>query len=222
VRLPPLRRRPTSASRPGTSSAGSSSRGGGGKRTLYRSLLRKFVASHADVATRLRQQLERAAGGDRSGLEEAQRLAHSLKGVAGNLGATAVQQRAADLEQRLHAGAPLAEIESLRGPLEDALTPLLDGLARQLPDEPVELPPVAPIDHQQLREVIALLDRQLDEGDAEAQDTAAHHAVLLSSVMGEQHHRFTHAISRYAFDEARTMLREQVGRDADLRHGPSP
>ncbi|MGY0197193.1 response regulator [Leptothrix sp. BB-4] len=188
----------------------------GGKKALYRSLLRKFIASHADVAERLGAQLDRAAQGDKAGRDEAQRLAHALKGVAGNLGATALQQHATELEQALTTGVPLATIEPLRERLAGALAALLDGLARQLPDDPAEPPtPAAAIDRARLREVARLLDRQLDEGDAEAQDTAAHHAALLSAALGEQHHRFTHAISRYAFDEARTMLREQLGPDLD-------
>jgi hypothetical protein len=61
-----------------------------------------------------------------------------------------------------------------------------------------------------LREVLQQLDRQLDEGDAEAQDTAARHAALLASALGEQHLRFTHAIARYAYDEARQMLKARL------------
>ncbi len=178
----------------------------GGKKTLYRSLLRKFVASHADVAGRLQAAL---ADGRH---DEAQRIAHALKGVSGNLGASEVQARASELERLLLASAAPAELEAARRPLEQALGLLLDGLASQLPDEPVTpTGPAAPIDAQRLREVVNQLDRQLDEGDAEAQDTAARHADLLSAALGEQHLRFTHAISRYAFDEARTMLREQLG-----------
>ncbi|MDP4302827.1 response regulator [Leptothrix discophora] len=183
----------------------------GGKKALYRSLLRKFVDSHADVEQRLQAALARGAQGQRDGLDEAQRIAHSLKGVAGNLGASAVQGLASELERRLSAGASAGQLEAALLPLGEALATLLDGLALQLPERLAPDAPAAPVDPQQLHEVVTLLDRQLDEGDAEAQDTAARHAPLLAAALGDHHHRFTHAISRYAFDEAHAMLHDQLG-----------
>ncbi|RZS54554.1 hybrid sensor histidine kinase/response regulator [Sphaerotilus mobilis] len=180
----------------------------GGKKALYRSLLRKFVDSHQDVCERLKAALDRHAGGDPSGRSEAQHLAHALKGVAGNLGASGVQARASELERRLVTGATHDELEAARAPLAAELAELIGGLAQQLPAVPAatetERPPPDP---QRLQAVVRQLDRQLDEGDAEAQDTAARNASLLADALGDQHLRFTHAIARYAFDEARQMLR---------------
>ncbi len=185
----------------------------GGKKALYRSLLRKFVDSHRDVCARLKAALARGADGDTDGLAEAQHLAHTLKGVAGNLGASAVQALASELERRLSAGAPGADLEAARAPLADALAQLVEALARQLPDIPEtgDAAASAP-DPEVLREVVETLDRQLDEGDAEAQDTAARHAALLAGALGDQHLRFTHAVARYAYDEARQMLRTLLER----------
>jgi HPt (histidine-containing phosphotransfer) domain-containing protein len=67
----------------------------GGDNALLRKLLRRFCETQADCE----QQIESAlAAGDR---EAAVRVAHSLKGLAGNIGARTLAFTAAELEARL-------------------------------------------------------------------------------------------------------------------------
>jgi HPt (histidine-containing phosphotransfer) domain-containing protein len=79
-----------------------------GNRRLYRDLLGQFAAKQGDAAT----QISNAVGsGD---LKLAERIAHTVKGVAGNLGITEVQSVAQKLEKALRDGEgtvslPLAE-----------------------------------------------------------------------------------------------------------------
>ncbi|MFM7192756.1 MAG: response regulator, partial [Microcystaceae cyanobacterium] len=63
-----------------------------GKKTLYLSMLRKFLASQSSFQSQITAALET---GDH---QTAERLAHTLKGVAGNIGANAVQEAARQLE----------------------------------------------------------------------------------------------------------------------------
>src|SRR5208282_2458853 len=58
-----------------------------GNRRLYRDLLGQFVAKQANAAAQISAALE---GED---LKLAERIAHTVKGVAGNLGITHVQSR---------------------------------------------------------------------------------------------------------------------------------
>ncbi|MCP4701987.1 MAG: transporter substrate-binding domain-containing protein [Gammaproteobacteria bacterium] len=67
-------------------------------RELYRKLLMEFHQDHQGALERLKQ----AAEGDN--LKETQRLAHALKGTAGNLGAAALSKAAGKLEADLQAG----------------------------------------------------------------------------------------------------------------------
>ncbi|MFW5837056.1 MAG: response regulator, partial [Desulfovibrionaceae bacterium] len=69
----------------------------GGKTDLYLRLLGEMCSEHGDVARQARSFLEQ---GD---LDSARRLAHSLKGVAGNLSARRLQESAEGLEQALEA-----------------------------------------------------------------------------------------------------------------------
>lgn len=61
-----------------------------GNRSLYRSLLQKFAAGQRDCVERIRV----ALAADDWALAE--RLAHTLKGVSGNIGASTLQQQAAE------------------------------------------------------------------------------------------------------------------------------
>ncbi|MBF0455345.1 MAG: ABC transporter substrate-binding protein [Magnetococcales bacterium] len=70
----------------------------GGSLPAYRKLLDRVVQSEADAVDRIRQSL---ANGEQ---EEAIRAAHTLKGLAGTIGATTLQSEAALLEQALVRG----------------------------------------------------------------------------------------------------------------------
>jgi CheY-like chemotaxis protein len=69
-----------------------------GNRRLYRDLLGQFATKQCDAATQISTALE---GGD---LKLAERIAHTVKGVAGNLGITEVQSVAQKLEKALRGG----------------------------------------------------------------------------------------------------------------------
>jgi signal transduction histidine kinase/DNA-binding response OmpR family regulator/HPt (histidine-containing phosphotransfer) domain-containing protein/HAMP domain-containing protein len=77
----------------------------GGNAKLYRNLLRTFLETRADALTDLDQMLENGA------LEDATRLAHSIKGVSGNIAANRLFEASAALEVALkaEAGADLAD-----------------------------------------------------------------------------------------------------------------
>jgi HPt (histidine-containing phosphotransfer) domain-containing protein len=108
-----------------------------GNRKLYLSLLRKFVEGEADAAQRIRESLDR---GERV---VAERLAHTLKGTAGNLAAGPVQTAAGALEKAIHEGDDAARVESLRASLAAAMDRLTSAL-RPLLAEPSSATAAAP------------------------------------------------------------------------------
>ncbi len=77
-----------------------------GKKSLYLSILRKFVAGQKDTAAEIFLALE-----DKN-LHTAERLAHTLKGVAGTIGATELQGLAERLESAIKDGRPQQEIDA--------------------------------------------------------------------------------------------------------------
>ncbi len=96
----------------------------GGNRAVYRRLLIQFCSAQADAVARIRRAL---AGNDR---ELAVREAHTVKGVAANLGITSVQLPAAALETSLKAGSNGA---SEQAALAAAFEPVLAGLRTLMP-----------------------------------------------------------------------------------------
>ncbi|MBI4889604.1 MAG: response regulator [Acidobacteria bacterium] len=78
----------------GVDVAGSLKRVAGNKR-LYRNLLEKFAEQQADAGSRIAEALEKGEAA------QAERMAHTVKGVAANLGMGSVQQEAASLETAL-------------------------------------------------------------------------------------------------------------------------
>jgi PAS domain S-box-containing protein len=179
----------------------------GGKAPLYLSLLQQFARSHADIAQRLRQQ---QAEGD---LEATRQTAHALKGVAGNLGASALQAAAEALDQALREQAPPERRQALCEALCTQLGLLLAGLhtlpAAPSPDTPAPPHTDAPALRQWARQLLQLLE----EGDAEVRQALAHGQVQARALLGERQTALERLVRDYAFDEAQALLRDAL---ADL------
>jgi two-component system, sensor histidine kinase and response regulator len=93
-----------------------------GNLTLYVDLLKRFSEGQRGIPSKIRDAL---GDGDRA---LAERLAHTLKGVAGNIGADGAQAAAGDLESSISHGMP--DAESAR--LVNALQPILDGTVERI------------------------------------------------------------------------------------------
>jgi two-component system sensor histidine kinase/response regulator len=91
-----------------------------GNETLYLKLLNSFLTTHRDAAQKLEETLQR---GDQT---SAERLVHTIKGVAGNLGAMALHASADVLEQALREGTSPAQGQELFNQCLAATVNLLD------------------------------------------------------------------------------------------------
>ena len=102
-----------------------------GDRRLLRRLLQDFLQDHAGDARTIEQAL---AQGDVACVH---RMAHTLKSVAGALGARTLERQAMALESicKASSGAPQAEIFAAAAGLEHALDPLLANLRHALQGE---------------------------------------------------------------------------------------
>lgn len=75
----------------------------GGNRELYLKLLLKVRQDYADAAEKIHDLIKK------NQMEDALRLVHSIKGVAGNLGAEALQSASLEVEMRLREGTGLED-----------------------------------------------------------------------------------------------------------------
>ncbi|MDG1580033.1 response regulator [Pseudomonas sp. GOM6] len=169
-----------------------------GKQELYRRLLGKFAASQADFVVRLRALL---ANGE---LEAAEREAHSLKGLAANLGASDLAALAAVLESAIK-DARHDELEATLDELARSLSPLLQAIGA--------LPPVAAaveIDETRLLPVCQQLLQLFANDDPRAGKVFDEQAELLRSAFNDQYSPLAAAVRGFDFDKAQALLREAM------------
>jgi CheY-like chemotaxis protein len=127
----------------------------GGDHQLLCELLERMAEDYSDAAIAVRAALSR------KDLVLARRLAHTVRGVAGSIGATTLQDAAAAVEQSLRVGA-LPE-EKLVQALAAALTQTLESIVlarRDWAPSPRLDSPARPELHRGLRELLVRLERQ--------------------------------------------------------------
>ena len=97
-----------------------------GNENLYRTILRRFVESHAQAAAQIHEAISIGE------IATAERIAHTLKGVAGNIGATEVQSLAGAVEEALRNYEPPAVVQRKLRALERPLAVLAESLGERL------------------------------------------------------------------------------------------
>ena len=170
-----------------------------GKKALYLSMLHRFVAGQRNAVADMRAAL---ASGD---LGTAERMAHTTRGVAGNIGALQVVQLATDLERAIRDRAPLRTMEGLLEDLRIPLAEITTALDRALPATE-EMSPTA-VDMDALRTVCSRLEALLLAGDAEAADVLSENAELLHAAFPRDYRQLDSAVAAFDFDRAAAVLR---------------
>ena len=165
----------------------------------YERLLRRFAEERGGDVVALRR--EWTAGRH----EDARRIAHTLKGLAGTLGAAAVQDASAAVEAALKDACPKEDIEALLNNLEQASGQLITAVRAALPA------PVAPaaveIDWAQTRRIVAELDALLEADEMGATTLFRTHAGLLRMVFPQHAAHFEAELNAFRFQHALLILR---------------
>ena len=171
-----------------------------GKRPAYRSLLERFVVSQQEAITQLRA----ALGSD--DMEGAERVAHTLKGVAGNIGATTLQKAAEDVEGQIRAGETGTALEASIALAEEHLSTLVAALAGWFDAHPV-VPLTAVSEHRQVEPLVARLSQLLAEDNAEAARVFADNIELFQIAFPAIFKSLERVIRNFDFETALEMLR---------------
>jgi PAS domain S-box-containing protein len=181
-----------------------------GTRALYHRLLESYLESQGEAAARIGEALRR---GDPP---QAQLLAHTLKGVAGNLGAREVYAQAAELEAALRdptAAARLAGlVEALGRANEAAVGAIRAHLQRdrERGGAPAKPPGPAPA---ALGARLARLATLLEASDTEAEDWIESSRGDLDAAFGpEAVATLVAAVRAFDYERARTLLGEMAAR----------
>ncbi|NEX23728.1 response regulator, partial [Thiorhodococcus mannitoliphagus] len=171
-----------------------------GRYALYRRLLLKFRASEVDFAERFRK-----AQTDPDP-QAAERCAHTLKGMAANIGAQGIRAKAQRLEAACHDRAADAQLDELLQQTQVELQLVLQGLAR-LEGEAASADVSGALDHRQLRDLMTRLRVLLEDDDTDATDLVT----ALLERPGMQSHRtplkaLARAVGDYDFPTALDAL----------------
>jgi len=126
----------------------------GGKVDAYRRQLRRFRERYPDAATELRRLATEV------GTQQAEEFCHALKGVVGNIGATALHEKVTEIDLQLKQGRQpdAASLDALERLLQAVMSDI-DRLADSGAAPAVER---APLDPVQLREGLERLAQALE------------------------------------------------------------
>jgi signal transduction histidine kinase/CheY-like chemotaxis protein len=174
-----------------------------GNQALYQKLLVKFYISNSTFSQSFSQAL---SADDQS---TALRLAHTLKGVAGTIGAQQLQSAAGTLENACDNKATKAELMLLQEQVEIALEPILQGLSNFDPNDTIVNDKKQTLDLVALKIILIKLRNLIEEDDAEA-TFIIHELNALPGITQHSHtlRKLTNAIDSYDFDEGLELLAE--------------
>ncbi|HOW61328.1 MAG TPA: response regulator [Candidatus Contendobacter sp.] len=174
-----------------------------GHDALYRRLLAQFVANQTDAPARI------AAALAASDWPTAERVAHTLKGVAAQIGAGAIRALAEQLEQATHQHQPATVLGPLQAAIAAALPGLIATIAARLPPPPAA-PAASEVDRDRWRALCIQLAQQLREDDAASQQFLSEHEAVFRGMLGARFAGIAEAIGCYDLELALDRLREAV------------
>jgi two-component system, sensor histidine kinase and response regulator len=170
---------------------------------LYTRMLVKFRDSQGRFA-----ELFAAARQD-SDPSAAERAAHTLRGTAGNIGASGVQAAAGELEQACHAGKKASAIDAVLAKVLAELEPVVAGLQQIGAGEAPAAGAEAAMPKEELQAELNKLAALLEDNDSAAGDLLGE---LLDKIEGSPQARalkpVADAISDYDFDAALEKLKK--------------
>ncbi|MCC6353844.1 MAG: response regulator [Verrucomicrobiae bacterium] len=174
-----------------------------GNRKLYLKLLRQFVAQQGPAAEQVAEAL------DRNDRPLAERLAHTVKGVAGSLGAGAVQGAAAALEKAIAGKAPPAQFAPPLAEFTAILGEFVERLRAALPGAEAQATAVAAPDPEAVGRAVREMIDHLNQFDPSAADCLeANRGAFQALFPGEVFAEFERHVGRFAFADALAQLQK--------------
>jgi len=121
-----------------------------GKKDVYIRILRKFAMAQRNAITEIETALTE---GDR---ETAERIAHTLKGLSGNIGAESLQEKAAALERVIKENVPEKTLKIAMNETRSMLSFLVNEMEKALPKETAEPVSAGPATEREILKRILL------------------------------------------------------------------
>ncbi|QLA83518.1 PAS domain S-box protein [Acidovorax sp. JMULE5] len=191
-----------------------------GKPGLYAEMLRRFVQGQSSVIAHLEQAVASAD------VVLAERLAHTLRSVAANIGAQEVSAHAQALEQALRSGAGAEMSAGLTATLGAALQPLLTGLQAWMQGqqtgrpEGLEAPAGTALQGVGATAVLQKLRMLLEQDDPAAPEFFQHNVQVLQSALGSSFTVVEMHTQNFDFEQALSAMAAVSGPEHPAVHTP--
>jgi len=176
-----------------------------GKKPLYANMLSKFFASQSRFEAQMREAL------DAHDFATAERIAHTCKGGAGNIGALGLQGLAAELEVALRGEPDAAQTEGLLRKVLASVEPLMLAIQAWMPTAMAPQADAA-FDPQAFKAVAQQLLTRLQAGDSEAEGLLAQNEGLLVAGLKTAFADLKECVENYDFEQAAQILTSALDR----------
>jgi HPt (histidine-containing phosphotransfer) domain-containing protein len=175
-----------------------------GNRRLYLKLLRQFIEQQGPVPAQIAEALERHDD------SLAERLAHTIKGLTGSIGARNLQHEAAKLEKAIATRQPAADLMPLLRELSGGMEDLVSRLRAAMPPEeiaPMSAATAMPLELAQSKRSVEEMISHLNNLDPIAAECLeANRDVFRALLPGDSYARFEQSVKGFAFAEALAQL----------------
>lgn len=173
-----------------------------GKKRFYLEMLKKYLDNQGQTPAQIRQCL------DVDDYATAERLAHTAKGVSGNIGASDLQQLAANLEKTIKERQSRADMEVNLVRYAETHAKFIDSLQKALPSSTSSVASVD-IDPAKAAEECRQLSALLANDDSKAVATVKERQGMLRNLLGINCFvPFENAVSQFDFEKALTILKQ--------------
>ncbi|OPY75713.1 MAG: Virulence sensor protein BvgS precursor [Syntrophorhabdus sp. PtaU1.Bin058] len=177
-----------------------------GKKAFYLDMLKQYVLNQEQTPVLI------SRGMDAGDYATAERLAHTAKGVSGNIGAVQVQELAAGLEKAFREGLSREEIVRAYDAFAGEQSRLVAGLKAALGDVAVRQD-AGEVDEAKAAAVCERMAKLLVDGDSEAAVFFEAEYDTLRSILGtDQFGLFDRAVKQYDFEKALELIKPKVKR----------
>jgi PAS domain S-box-containing protein len=171
-----------------------------GRDALYLSLLSRFVSGQADAPSHIARLI------GESDWPSAELVAHTLKGVAAQIGADGIRIIAERLEHAIRHREPALALDEIQADLAVSLPALIASIRSRL-QPPDATPEAAAVDQAQLRRICAALADRLKDDDFSSRQLLDANEAMLRMGLGEHFPHIAEAIRDCDFGTALERLR---------------
>ncbi|MFZ6772970.1 response regulator [Undibacterium sp. SXout7W] len=197
-----------------------------GNRAFYLELLARFCDDQCEAVNKMRQAIQA------NDVLLAERIAHTLKGVSGLIGAHAIYALADQLENTFHAYSEGIDLEAVLAECSErlqstifAIEQVLSRERQNLPEAYHSEPEMLPVDHQGVQTLLSQCYVLLKDYDGEALDLLMESSDQIAHAFGhELQKQIMRAVSQFDFDSINTLLRQAAsyhGYDLPVPEGES-